>query len=36
VLTARIGVYAPGPVSRLLGQGRVFEYWAHEASLLPV
>ena len=36
VLSSRIGVYAPGTVSRLLGQGRVFEYWAHEASLLPV
>jgi uncharacterized protein len=36
VLSSRIGVYAPGTVSRLLGKGRVFEYWAHEASLLPV
>ena len=25
-----------GTVSRLLGEGRVFEYWAHEACLLPV
>jgi hypothetical protein len=23
-------------VSRLLGEGRIFEYWAHEACLLPV
>jgi uncharacterized protein len=36
VLAARVGVYPKGTVSRLLGQGRVFEYWAHEASLLPV
>jgi uncharacterized protein len=36
VLAARVGVYPRGTVSRLLGQGRVFEYWAHEASLLPV
>ena len=25
-----------GTVGRLLAQGRVFEYWAHEACLLPV
>jgi uncharacterized protein len=36
VLTSRSGIYPPGTVSSLLGQGRVFEYWAHEASLLPV
>jgi uncharacterized protein YcaQ len=36
VLGSRIGVYPRGTVSRLLGQGRIFEYWAHEASLLPV
>jgi uncharacterized protein len=36
VLAMRAGVYPKGTVSRLLGQGRVFEYWAHEASLLPV
>jgi uncharacterized protein YcaQ len=36
VLSSRIGIYPPGTVSRLLGQGRIFEYWAHEASLLPV
>ncbi len=35
-LTSRIGVYSKGAVSTLLGQGRVFEYWAHEACLLPV
>ncbi len=35
-LTSRLGWYRPGTVSRLLGQGRIFEYWAHEACLLPV
>ncbi len=35
-LTSRIGVYPQGTVSRLLGEGRVFEYWAHEASLLAI
>jgi uncharacterized protein YcaQ len=36
VLTSRVGLYARGTVSALLSQGRVFEYWAHEACLLPV
>lgn len=35
VLTSRVGAYPAGTVPRLLGQGRVFEYWAHEACLLP-
>ncbi len=35
-LTSRVGVYPAGAVSRLLGEGRLFEYWAHEACLLPV
>ena len=35
-LTSRLGHYPPGTVARLLSQGRVFEYWAHEACLLPV
>jgi len=35
-LTSRVGAYPPGTVPRLLARGRVFEYWAHEACLLPV
>jgi uncharacterized protein YcaQ len=35
-LTSRLGWYKPGTVSRLLGEGRIFEYWAHEACLLPM
>jgi len=35
-LSARIGAFDPEVVPQLLGAGRVFEYWAHEASLLPV
>jgi uncharacterized protein len=35
-LTSRLGSYRPGTVSRLLGQGRIFEYWAHEACLVPI
>ena len=35
-LSARIGAFDPDDVPKLLGAGRVFEYWAHEASLLPV
>ena len=35
-LAARVGRYPQGVVSRLLARGRIFEYWAHEACLLPV
>lgn len=35
VLAARVGAFEPDMVSRLLAQGRVFEYWAHEACLIP-
>lgn len=35
-IASRIGAYPSAAVSRLLEQGRVFEYWAHEACLLPV
>lgn len=36
VLGSRVGAYSRETVSRLLAKGRVFEYWAHEACLLPV
>ncbi|HEY0389405.1 MAG TPA: crosslink repair DNA glycosylase YcaQ family protein [Gaiellales bacterium] len=35
-LCGRAGTYPRGTVSRLLGAGRVFEYWAHEACLVPI
>jgi uncharacterized protein YcaQ len=34
-LGSRIGEYPRDSVSRLLGGGRLIEYWAHEACLLP-
>jgi uncharacterized protein YcaQ len=33
---SRTGGYERGIDSRLLGQGKVFEYWAHEACILPI
>jgi uncharacterized protein len=35
-LASRIGAFDPETVPELLGAGRIFEYWAHEACLLPV
>src|SRR5262245_17576356 len=35
-LATRIGAYAEADVSQLLREGRSFEYWAHEACLLPI
>jgi uncharacterized protein YcaQ len=35
-LTSRIGAYDEPEVSRLLREGRLFEYWSHEACLLPI
>ncbi len=35
-ISSRAGQYPSEVISRLLGSGRVFEYWAHEACLLPV
>jgi uncharacterized protein YcaQ len=35
-LAARVGAFDDGAVPRLLTEGRVFEYWAHEASLLHI
>ena len=34
-LGARVGAYPRESVSRLLSGGRLIEYWAHEACLLP-
>jgi uncharacterized protein YcaQ len=35
-LGARVGAYPEAELSRLLRDGRVFEYWSHEACLLPI
>jgi len=35
-LGSRVGTYPRETISRLLGRGRIFEYWAHEACLIPV
>jgi uncharacterized protein len=35
-LTSRIGAYDETRLQDLLTSGRVFEYWAHEACLLPI
>jgi uncharacterized protein YcaQ len=35
-LTSRVGAYDERVVSQLLREGRVFEYWAHEACLVPI
>ncbi|HKC77052.1 MAG TPA: crosslink repair DNA glycosylase YcaQ family protein [Gaiellaceae bacterium] len=35
-LTSRIGAYDEKELQGLLTSGRVFEYWAHEACLLPI
>jgi len=35
-LLSRVGSYPPKTVTELLRTGRVFEYWAHEACLLPI
>jgi uncharacterized protein YcaQ len=35
-LSSRIGAYPERTVSRLLKTGRIFEYWAHEACLVPI
>ena len=35
-LSSRIGAYPEQELQELLASGRVFEYWAHEACLLPI
>jgi uncharacterized protein len=36
VLFSRLGAYHPAWLDELLAEGRIFEYWAHEASYLPI
>jgi uncharacterized protein len=36
VLFSRLGPYDPAWLDELLEHGALFEYWAHEASLLPI
>jgi len=35
-LSARIGAFEDATLQRLIAAGRIFEYWAHEACLLPI
>lgn len=35
-LGSRLGRYPTGSVTRLLAEAQIFEYWAHEACLLPI
>ena len=35
-LGARVGAYPEAAVARLMREGKIFEYWAHEACLVPV
>ena len=35
-LGARVGAYPEPAVAQLMREGRIFEYWAHEACLVPV
>jgi uncharacterized protein YcaQ len=36
VLFSRLGAYEPRWLGELLAQAKLFEYWAHEASFIPV
>jgi uncharacterized protein YcaQ len=36
VLWSRLGDYEPGWLDEHLAEGRVFEYWAHEACFVPI
>jgi uncharacterized protein YcaQ len=35
-ISSRVGAFPEEIVARLLREGRVFEYWAHEASIVPI
>ncbi|MGJ7918287.1 winged helix-turn-helix domain-containing protein [Massilia sp. LXY-6] len=36
VLWSRLGDYEPAWLDALLAEGRLFEYWAHEACVIPI
>jgi uncharacterized protein len=36
VLFSRLGTYEPRWLDALLAEGKLFEYWAHEASFIPI
>lgn len=36
VLWSRLGDYEPAWLNELLAEGKIFEYWSHEASFLPI
>lgn len=36
VLWSRLGAYDPAWLDQLLAQGKIFEYWSHEACFLPI
>jgi len=36
VIASRAGAPEPDVVTKLLAKGRLFEYWAHEACLIPI
>jgi uncharacterized protein YcaQ len=35
-LGARVGAYPEPAIARLMRDGKIFEYWAHEACLIPI
>jgi uncharacterized protein YcaQ len=35
-LGARVGAYPEAAIAKLMRAGRIFEYWAHEACLVPI
>jgi uncharacterized protein len=35
-LGARVGAYPESSVAQLMREGKIFEYWAHEACLIPI
>ena len=35
-LGARTGAYPESAIAKLMRDGKIFEYWAHEACLVPI